>query len=133
MQNDLKLAPQCIAKTILIHHVCHWIMSWVKNPSLQMSNKLPVRNSDLNHVVAMLTPQRIKCFVFPGLTPFSAFSPRGLVGKSFVSKQNGGALKRSLCEINMVATGQEMVREKKFFKVREMSGNFILHHGKLAF
>ena len=34
---------------------------------------------------------------------------------------------------NMVATGQEMVREKKFFKVREMSGNFILGQGKLAF
>ena len=33
----------------------------------------------------------------------------------------------------MVATGQEMVRGKKFFKVREMSGNFILGQGKLAF
>ena len=33
----------------------------------------------------------------------------------------------------MVATGQEMVREKKFFKVREMSGNFILGQAKLAF
>ena len=33
----------------------------------------------------------------------------------------------------MVATGQEMVREKKFFKVREMLGNFILGQGKLAF
>ena len=31
----------------------------------------------------------------------------------------------------MVATGQEMVRGKKFFKVREMSGNFILGQGKL--
>ena len=33
----------------------------------------------------------------------------------------------------MVATDQEMVRDKKFFKVREMSGNFILGEGKLAF
>ena len=34
----------------------------------------------------------------------------------------------------MVATGQEMVTEKnKFFKVREMSGNFFLGQGKLAF
>jgi len=33
---------------------------------------------------------------------------------------------------NRVATGQEMVREKKkFFKVREKSGNFILSQGKL--
>ena len=32
----------------------------------------------------------------------------------------------------MGATGQEMVKEKKFFKVREMSGNFILGLGKLA-
>ena len=31
-----------------------------------------------------------------------------------------------LANLIMVATGQEMVREKKFFKVREMSGNFIL-------
>ena len=35
--------------------------------------------------------------------------------------------------IDVVATGQEMVREKKFFKVREMSGNFILGQGKLSF
>ena len=35
--------------------------------------------------------------------------------------------------LRMVATGQEMVREKKFFKVREMSGNFIMGQGKLAF
>ena len=33
----------------------------------------------------------------------------------------------------MVATGQEIVREKKFFKFREMSENFILGQGKLAF
>ena len=33
----------------------------------------------------------------------------------------------------MVATGQEMVREKKFFKVREVSGNFMAGQGKLAF
>ena len=32
----------------------------------------------------------------------------------------------------MVATGQEIVREK-FFKIREMSRNFILGQGKLAF
>jgi len=30
-----------------------------------------------------------------------------------------------------VASGQEMVREKKFFKVREKSGTFILSQGKL--
>ena len=35
--------------------------------------------------------------------------------------------------ISMFATGQEMVREKKFVKVREMSGNFILGQGKLTF
>ena len=38
-----------------------------------------------------------------------------------------------ICHFDMVATGQEMVREKKIFKVREMSGNFILGQGKLAF
>jgi len=32
-----------------------------------------------------------------------------------------------------VATGQEMVREKKFLKVREKSGNFIWSLGKLTF
>ena len=31
------------------------------------------------------------------------------------------------------ATGQETVKEKKFFKVRELSGNFILGQEKLAF
>ena len=30
----------------------------------------------------------------------------------------------------MAATGQEMVREKNFFNVREMSGNFILGQGR---
>ena len=30
----------------------------------------------------------------------------------------------------MVATGQEIVREKKFFKVREKSGNFTSSQGK---
>jgi len=34
---------------------------------------------------------------------------------------------------NRVATGQEMVREKKFFRVREKSGNIILSQGKLTF
>ena len=29
------------------------------------------------------------------------------------------------------ATGQEMVREKKFFKIREKSGNFTLSQGKV--
>ena len=33
----------------------------------------------------------------------------------------------------MVATGQEMVREEKLFKVGEMSGDFIPGQGKLAF
>ena len=33
----------------------------------------------------------------------------------------------------MVATGQKMVGEKKLFEVREMSGNFILGHGKFEF
>ena len=33
----------------------------------------------------------------------------------------------------MVAKGQEMAREKKLFKVREMSGNFILGQGKFVF
>jgi len=28
---------------------------------------------------------------------------------------------------------QEVIREKKFFKVREKSGNFILSQGKLTF
>ena len=32
----------------------------------------------------------------------------------------------------MVATGQEMVREKMFFEVREMSGNFILESGEIG-
>ena len=32
-----------------------------------------------------------------------------------------------------VATGQEMVRGKKFSKVREKSGNFILSQRKLTF
>ena len=31
---------------------------------------------------------------------------------------------------NMVATGQEMFREKNFFKVREKSGNFTSSQGK---
>ena len=31
----------------------------------------------------------------------------------------------------MVATGQEMIREKIFFKVRENSGNFTSSQGKL--
>ena len=33
--------------------------------------------------------------------------------------------------IDMVSTGQEMVREKKFFNVREKSVNCILSQGKL--
>ena len=34
---------------------------------------------------------------------------------------------------SMVATGQEIVREKKkFFKVREKSGNFTLSQGKFT-
>ena len=33
---------------------------------------------------------------------------------------------------NMVATGQEIFREKKFFKVREKSGNFTLSQGKFT-
>ena len=37
--------------------------------------------------------------------------------------------KISLC---MVATGQEIVREKKFFKVREKSGNFTLSQEKFT-
>jgi len=32
----------------------------------------------------------------------------------------------------MVVTVQEMVREKKFFKVMKGSGNFILSQGKLT-
>jgi len=39
--------------------------------------------------------------------------------------------KQAACD--RVATGQEMFREKKFFKVREKSGNFILSPGKLTF
>ena len=31
---------------------------------------------------------------------------------------------------DMVATGQEIVREKNFFQVREVSGNFSLSQGK---
>ena len=31
----------------------------------------------------------------------------------------------------MVATGQEMIREKIFFKIRENSGNFTSSQGKL--
>ena len=31
---------------------------------------------------------------------------------------------------NMVATGQEMFKEKNFFKVRENSGNFTSSQGK---
>jgi len=38
-----------------------------------------------------------------------------------------------LSGLNMVATGQEMVWEKKFFKVREKSGNLILSQEKLTF
>ena len=33
---------------------------------------------------------------------------------------------------NLVATAQEMVRENKFFKVKEKLGNGILSHGKLT-
>ena len=33
---------------------------------------------------------------------------------------------------DMVATGQEIVRGKKFFKVREKSGNFTLSQGKFT-
>ena len=32
----------------------------------------------------------------------------------------------------MVATGQEIAKEKKFFKVREKSGNFTLSQGKFT-
>ena len=46
---------------------------------------------DLNHVAAILTSRRIKCFVFPCLNSLSTFSLRSLEGESFVFIQNGGA------------------------------------------
>ena len=39
----------------------------------------------------------------------------------------------SLRSINRAATGQEMVRGNKLFKVREESGDFILSQEKLTF
>lgn len=39
---------------------------------------------------------------------------------------------KSMLTFAMVATGQEMIKEKKFFKVREKTVNFTEFHGLLS-